>query len=195
MKYSLWDREWKSFFISWDEWVFNIKATSSWIDKNKLNLDWVEEIPYITRTDVNNWINFFIPKNQSEKYGMNHWNVITIWLDTQTVFYQPSKFYTWQNIQVLSWNVLNKRISLFIIALLKIQLKKFNWWWNGATLGRLSRTKILLPVDSYWNPDYKFMEDFIKEREKNKREKYRKYVENIINTLGENWDFRERAIK
>jgi hypothetical protein len=30
------------------------------------------------------------------------------------------------------------------------------------------------------------MEDFIKEREKNKREKYRKYVENIIQTLGEN---------
>lgn len=195
MKVNLWDRAWKPFFISWDEWVFTIKATSSWIDKNKLNLDWVEEIPYITRTDVNNWINFFIPKNQSEKYGINPWNVITIWLDTQTVFYQPSKFYTWQNIQVLSWKILNKWISLFIIALLKIQLKKFNWWWNGATLGRLSRTKILLPADHLWNPDYKFMEDFIKEREKSKREKYRKYVENKLKTLGKNWDFRERVIK
>jgi hypothetical protein len=30
------------------------------------------------------------------------------------------------------------------------------------------------------------MEDFIKEREKSKREKYRKYVENKLKTLGKN---------
>ena len=37
--------------------------------------------------------------NQSERYCMDNGNVITIGLDTQTVFYQPTSFYTGQNIQ------------------------------------------------------------------------------------------------
>ncbi len=90
-KYYLEDVEWRDFFIGGEEGIFGIKSTKSGIDKNKLN---VEEgtIPYITRSDGDNGINLFVTDEQNEKYKMDQGNVITIGLDTQTVFYQANPF-------------------------------------------------------------------------------------------------------
>ncbi len=163
-KYDLHSAEWGKFII-WQE--FNITATSSWIDKNKLNAKkW--EIPYITRTDANNGIDEYIWIQ--ERYQMNKWNVISIWLDTQTVFYQQADFYTGQNLQILTHKKLNKCTAQFLILLLKIQLRKFSWWSNGATLGRLKKTKLLLPKNKTWNPDWDFMEGYMREKEKRQLE-------------------------
>lgn len=126
--------------IEWIEFVFEnifeIYSTSSGIDKNKLN-DKKGVIPYVTRSDKNNGIDFFIG-SQDNKFKQNNGNVITIGLDTQTVFYQSHSFYTGQNIQILSNESLNYFTCQFLIPLIKIQMKKFNWGGNGATLTRLS---------------------------------------------------------
>lgn len=175
-------REWKEFFIGGKDGIFEIFSTSSSIDKNKLILG-EENIPYITRTDNNNGINLFIPKAQKDKYKIDKGNVITIGLDTQTVFYQPYKFYTGQNIQILKNDKLNRFNALFIIPIIKIQMRKFNWGGNGATLGRLSRTKIMLPVNKNDEPDWKFMEYYMIELEKRKRADYLKFVKNKLKHL------------
>ena len=47
---------------------------------------------------------------QKAIYQADEGNVITIGLDTQTVFYQENPFYTGQNIQILR----NKQIYCFI---------------------------------------------------------------------------------
>lgn len=74
--------------IQWEEFVFekifSIFSTNSGIDKNKLTSK-KGDIPYITRSDKNNAIDFFVG-NQSEKYKIDNGNVITIGLDTQIVF-------------------------------------------------------------------------------------------------------------
>ncbi len=160
-KYSLSNTLWKNFFI---EDIFEIKSTNSGIDKNKLNTT-KGNIPYITRSDINNGINLFITKNQNKKYKLDNANVITIGLDTQTVFFQNNNFFTGQNIQVLKTNKLNKEIALFIIPLIKEQIKKFSWGGNGATLSRLKRTKLMLPINKNNNPNWEFMENYIKFRE------------------------------
>lgn len=49
-------------------------------------------------------------------------NTITIGLDTQTVFYQPYKFYTGQNIQILKHQKINKETAMFIISMLKVNI-------------------------------------------------------------------------
>ena len=116
------------------------------------------KIPYITRSGLNNGINLFVNKNQKEKYKIDQGNVITIGLDTQTVFYQKSNFFTGQNIQILKNDNINEKNALFIIALLKKQLAKFSWGGNGATLARLNRSSIMLPVDDNETPDWDFME-------------------------------------
>ena len=181
---NLTEKNWKEFFISGKNGIFNITSTSSGIDKNKLNIDNVNQtIPYITRSEVDNGINLFISDKQDDKYKIDEGNVITIGLDTQTVFYQPYKFFTGQNIQVLKHPKLNRNIALFIIPLIKIQMQKFNWGGNGATLGRLSRTKIMLPVDIDNEPDWDFMETYIKKQYVEKKLEYQNYKNNVINGL------------
>lgn len=173
---SLSDVEWGEFFIGGNNGIFDISSTKSGIDKNKLNTD-LGNIPYITRSDLQNGINLFVTENQSSVYNKNQGNVITIGLDTQTVFYQKNSFFTGQNIQVLEKEKLNKDIAMFIIPLLKIQMKKFNWGGNGATLTRLKRTKILLPIDNLGNPNWQFMEDYIKQEQKEIAQKVISYYE------------------
>lgn len=164
--------------IRWSEFVFedifNITSTSSGIDKNKLNST-EGNIPYITRSDKNNAIDFFVGV-QEPKFKIDKGNVITIGLDTQTVFFQAHSFYTGQNIQVLSNDNLNYFISQFIIPLIKKQMEKFNWGGNGATLTRLKRSKILLPTNSEGKPDYAFMEQYIRQKESEKITIFQNYI-------------------
>lgn len=175
MDFNLSSIKWAVFVF---ENIFTIWSTNSGIDKNKLNNS-QGKIPYITRTDKNNAIDFFIGV-QDEKYKIDNGNVITIGLDTQTVFYQPYSFYTGQNIQILSNNNLNYYTSLFLIPLIKIQMEKFNWGGNGATLTRLKRSKIILPINSNNLPDYTFMEQFMQYKEKENLIKLTTYINRRI---------------
>ena len=175
-KLKLTDVEWGEFFIGGSNGLFDITSTKSGIDKNKLNID-VGLIPYITRTDMQNGINMFITDKQNNRYNIDEGNVITIGLDTQTVFYQPTAFYTGQNIQVLRNNNLNKYTAMFIIPSIKIQMQKFNWGGNGATLGRLNRTRLMLPIDFQGQPNWHFMEDYIKQEQKQQAQKIIDYYE------------------
>jgi hypothetical protein len=171
-------KKWLDFYLT-D--LFQITSTSSSIDKCKLkNIN--GKIPYITRTDKNNGYELFV-EQQNSKYKFDIGNVITIGLDTQTIFYQPAFFYTGQNIQILQSQHINKYTALFIIPIIKILMKKFNWGGNGATLTRLKRSRILLPVNSKGEPDYEFMEEYIKEREKKFKQQYKEYIKNITHQL------------
>ena len=157
--------------------IFAITATKSGIDRNKLTGE-TGNYPYITRTDCNNaWDSFVGPQ---PKYKMDLGNVISVGLDTQTAFYQPIPFYTGQNLQVFSNEHMNKYIAMFILPLLKIQLKKFNWGGNGATLGRLKRLQIMLPSTPNGEPDYAFMEEYMRHKEKMLLNKYKLYISDLL---------------
>lgn len=171
MNMNLKDREWGVFFL--DD-LFDIYSTSSSIDRNKLNAK-SGRFPYITRTDKNNGYDDFV-QTQAEKYRIDKANVITVGLDTQTVFYQPYPFYTGQNIQILSSEKLNKHIALYLVPLISIQMSKYNWGGNGATLSRLKRSKILLPITPQAKPDYPFMEAFMRQKEEEKKEAYKSFI-------------------
>jgi restriction endonuclease S subunit len=171
--------EWREFFIGGKEGLFNIRSTNSGIDKNKL-LENTGDIPYVTRSNLNNGIDMFVGEKQNNGFSIDKGNVITIGLDTQTVFYQPKNFFSGQNIQIAENEFLNKEIALFLVPLLKIQMRKFSWGSTGATLTRLNRTKILLPVDSSGNPDWELMENFIKQEQKAQTQKIVSYYKQRI---------------
>lgn len=158
-KLKLTDREWKEFVFG-D--VFDIQATSSGIDKKKL-FGGVGNVPYLTRTDNNNGIDGFVELQEAS--SLDEGNVITIGLDTQTVFYQESSFYTGQNIQVVKHKKLNKYNALFIIRAIRILVQKFSWGSYGATLTRLRRGKLFLPILSDGAPDWEFMSNYMKQVE------------------------------
>ena len=144
--------------------LFSINASSSGIDKSKLNGN-SGHIPYITRSNVDNAIADFIGKQNIVLGRMDEGNVITIGLDTQSVFYQPKAFYTGQNIQVIRHERLNKYNALYVVECIKKLVSKFSWGSYGATLSRLRRGKLYLPVDSSGEPNWDYMEQKSKEVE------------------------------
>lgn len=151
--------KWQAFVM--DE-IFDIRATKSSIDKKKLvNLEGA--IPYITRSDKNNGIDMFI--GEQPDYKKDEGNVLTIGLDTQTIFYQPMPFYTGQNIQVIRHSRMNRYNAAFLIVAIKILLQKFNWGGNGATLTRLKRSKVFLPINDQREIDWEFMEEYMCRKE------------------------------
>ena len=162
------EKTWRIFNLS-D--VFSICATSSGIDKNKLKLT-AGEFPYITRTDRNNGIQCYICEQPD--YKRDKGNCITVGLDTQTAFYQPTDFYTGQNIQILRHERLDNYVAKFILPCLKKTLSIFSWGGNGATLTRLRRSKIQLPVTDDGAPDFAYMEAYIKNLV---ADKYRRYLD------------------
>lgn len=171
------DREWKAFFIC-D--IFSLESTSSGIDGNKLSKG-QGDIPYLTRTDLNNGYKSFVGQ-QADKYKTDGGNCITIGLDTQTAFYQPHSFYTGQNVQVLKNEQLNRYNAKFFIPLLHNAMVSLNWGGNGATLGRLKKKKIVVPITDDGQPDYAFMEQYIREREDKLKQKYRDFVNAQLET-------------
>lgn len=180
------EKEWDAFFIGDEKGLFKITASLSGIDKNKLKLSEDAEnskIPYITRSNIDNGINLFIPLEQQKKYKLNNSNVITIGLDTQTVFYQPHLFFTGQNIQVLQHEQMSLEKALFLMPLLKTQMQKFNWGGNGATLGRLFRTKIMLPLTENNRPNWQFMEDYTQQLMQSKKQDYIAYCQRELAKL------------
>ena len=166
--------KWREFQLSS---VFSINSTSSSIDKIKL-IGGVGIYPYITRTDRNNGIDSFVCEQPN--YKRDAGCCITIGLDTQTAFYQPSEFYTGQNIQILRNDKLNAKNANFILPLLKNLLSIFNWGSSGATLTRLRRSKILLPLADDNTPDWDFMESYVCECEKAQISEYSLHVEKIL---------------
>lgn len=163
--------------IKWEKFIlsklYQITSTKSSIDRNKLT-GILGQRPYITRTDTDNGIDSFI--DEQPNFEKDEGNVITIGLDTQTVFYQPASFYTGQNIQILKNDKLNKYIALFMIPLIKKQMEKFNWGGNGATLGRLKKVTIMLPVTTTGSPHYVYMEEYMRQVEKKLLLRYKKYI-------------------
>ena len=161
------EKIWRPFPLSS---VFDIRATSSGIDKIRLTLC-DGEYPYITRTDRNNGVQTFICEQTN--YRVDDGNCITIGLDTQTAFYQPTNFYTGQNIQILTNDRLNFHVAQFMLPLLKKTLSIFSWGGNGATLTRLRRSKIQLPVTEDGAPDFEYMAAYAKNLV---AEQYRRYL-------------------
>lgn len=154
------NKTWKEFLFGE---YFSIESTNSGIDKSKL-IKGEGKIPYITRTDVDNGIDSFVCI-QTEKFKTDDANVITIGLDTQTVFYQPSPFYTGQNIQVIRHEKLNRYNALFLIVAIKKLVKKFSWGSYGATLSRLRKSKIYLPSTETGEIDFSYMTAYMQEKE------------------------------
>jgi hypothetical protein len=121
----------------------SMTASKAWYDKSKLSLSGVPAFPFVSRTRASNGVDSFCPRQEKEPEAGN---AVTIGLDTQTIGYQPGPFYTSQNIQVLRHERLNENNALVLASLIQKQMGKFSWGGNGATLGRLKKTHIMVPV-------------------------------------------------
>lgn len=127
----------------------SMRSSSAWYDKTKLRSG-QKMFPFVSRTKASNGADGFAARQEKTP---EPGNAVTIGLDTQTVAYQPVPFYTSQNIQVLRHPSLSQYNALMLVSCIREQMGKFSWGGNGATLGRLRATRIMVPVTADDNGD------------------------------------------
>ena len=145
--------KWKSFKI--DE-IFSIKGSKT---TSIIELEEYGEgvYPYVTTQASNNgtesFYNFFTEDE----------NVLTI--DSAVIgycSYQPEKFSASDHVEKLIPKFdMNKYIALFLVTILNLENYRYNYG-RKASQSRMKNTYIKLPVDNNNNPDYDFMENYIK---------------------------------
>lgn len=177
---SLDEKTWAQLSAFGDDSPLCIKTTDSSIDGVRLIDDDEKSVPYVTRSDSNNGLARFVsPKNY--EFGSDDGGCITVGLDTQTAFYQPHKFVTGQNIQIITGESLNEDVAQFMVPILRQQMTaKFNWGGNGATLGRMKRLTVMLPVTDSGELDYEYMAEYTRQKCETMLNKYLEYVEERI---------------
>lgn len=177
---SLDEKTWAQLSAFGDDSPLCIKTTDSSIDGVRLIDDDEKSVPYVTRSDSNNGLARFVsPKNY--EFGSDDGGCITVGLDTQTAFYQSHKFVTGQNIQIITGESLNEDVAQFMVPILRQQMTaKFNWGGNGATLGRMKRLTVMLPVTDSGELDYEYMAEYTRQKRETMLNKCFEYVEERI---------------
>lgn len=173
MSKSLKDIKWKKFSII--NIVENINIAKS-SDFGKLKKG---ATVFIGRQENNNGIQGFVNKNENECP-----DCITIGMvGKPTAFWQSWSFATSQNILVLRNCCFNKYNAKFICSILnKYVLTKYNYG-KPIKLSTFPKEKIMLPVNSRKEPDYKFMEEYIKERETRLKNQYKEHIKSLVDKL------------
>lgn len=118
-------------------------------------------IPYVTRTTLNNGVEFFVPQSIETDKKINNGNCITVGAEGFRAFYQKINFINGNKINVLRHEKLNKYNALFLCTLLNLEIQnKFNYG-RGVTKERLCQLSIKLPTEN-GQPNFEFMENYIK---------------------------------
>ena len=121
--------------------------------------------PYIVRTEQNNGIRGFIIESLE---FVNDANVFTLGQDTGTIFYQNTSFFTGDKIKVLKlkYYQLNRLIGMYFQTAVRKTLDTFSWGQSKFSTETLNDIIIQLPAQNNGQPDYEFMEVFMRAQEK-----------------------------
>lgn len=153
--------QWKEFrFGDLISDIYKAKA----INKDDLTVatDNINAIRYITRTGENNGCELLADIRDIDTKIIEKGNAITIGDTTATCFYQEEDFITGDHMVVIradSW--LNPYTALYIVAILTNEQYKYSYG-RAYLMDRIKDTIIKLPVDDKDNPDWLFMEKYIK---------------------------------
>ena len=177
--------------VRWGELYFSEIFDKIYIarstDLNKLSSG---ETVFIGRRSDNNGLQDFVDIEE-KKIVKN--NCITVsMVGEPRAFYQPYNFTCSQNILILrNDQYLNKNVALYLISLINNYLIDKGYGYGYPVgLKRILRNKLVIPLDINGNPNWKFMEDYIKQEIKTQSEKIVSYYENkfLDNNL-ENLDY------
>ncbi len=165
--------------IKWGE--FNLVDIFSVIKRGKRlkKADHKDGInPYISSTVFNNGVDGFVG-NESAVRVFNNCLTIANSGSVGSTFYQPYKFIASDHVTTLKNQKANKYIYLFLANMIGGYSAKysFNREINDT---RLKKEKILLPINEKGRPHWQFMEDYIKNLEYQKLQKYLTYCKEKI---------------
>lgn len=141
-----------------DEIYKSIPHVKSEIEFSKIKKEGY--IPFISRTEETNGCDCYVYNDNL--HGIEKGNAITIGDTTATIFYQKDEFITGDHIIVCRAKWINLYTALFVKTLLEKERYRYNYG-RAFKLDLVKNTLIKLPVNNVNNPDWKFMEDYIKQ--------------------------------
>ena len=138
--------------------IFDTIMIGKSIDLNKLDEG---DINYVGRTEENNGITAKVAKyNNQEPYEGNCITVPMVGNALKST-YQEEPFYVAQNILILRSKNLNKYNAMFFNTIIRMDEFRF-CYGRTLSLDRFKALTIKLPTTEDGQPDYQFMEDYIK---------------------------------
>jgi len=158
------EKKWGEFFI---EDVTYILSGRDIYGSERVN----GNTPYISATSNNNGIGHFIgndnPTRESGCLSVNRNGSVGY------SFYHPYEALFSNDCRKLRLKLPNKHIGIFISQQITRQKGKYGYGYKMGT-ARLKRQKIMLPINEKNEPDYDFMENYMKQLEYKKLTEYRK---------------------
>ena len=139
------------------------------------------QIPRITATENNNGIAFFTQNIENKNFRTLE-NFISVSF-LGAAFYQKNKVSLDMKIHALKLKdkELNSYIALFLIPVIKNFTFKYMYGYQLSTR-ILKMQKILLPINSQNQPDFEFMESFMKDLESKHLQKILSYYQYKLHT-------------
>lgn len=161
-------KKWKTFFLT-D--IFTQIQRGKRLTKAK-QIDGT--IPYVSSTSFNNGVDNFI----SNKKNVRRFSDCISIANSGSVgssFYQPYEFVASDHITHLKNDKMNKYIYLFIATMTNRFSEKYNFN-REINDNRISRETILLPINDKEEPDYEYMEQYIKNLMYKKYNQYKDFI-------------------
>ena len=182
MKMGLNNIQWGEFEIGSEFDVNNSKAY------HKSDLKEVKKngISYVSRTNLNNGIESIV-KREGVKINKN--NTVVFGAENATFFYQPNEYITGNKMYYVEKSDLNKYSGLFVQMMLNKSIVDCGFGYGkGLTGSRVKKRFVKLPITSKNEPDYAFMEQFMRQKEQEKIGKFKNYIAKRIEQVK---DFKE----
>ena len=141
----------------------------------------------ISAKNINNGLKGFFVSND-EKRGLYRGHCITLNNDGDggvgLAYYQPCDFLLDTHVYALyPKESISRYTMLYISRALSKQRVCFSHGYS-ISQDRLKTMKVMLPIDERGNPDYAFMEQYIKEREQQLIQQYKAFIGEIAQSGG-----------
>ncbi|WP_273214068.1 restriction endonuclease subunit S [Runella zeae] len=125
----------------------------------KNELDGTGDTPFVTSSDQNNgWTDYTTttPIHKGNTIGVNRNGSVA------EAFYQPLPFCSTEDVHIFTPKFkMSKYVALFLATLIKKEKYRYNYGRKWG-IARMKTSTIKLPVDKSGQPDWKFMEEYIK---------------------------------
>ena len=169
-KLKLTDVEWGEFKV---KDIFEVTNSKPY-HKNNLKIT-KKGIPYITRTSFNNGLEEIVENINVHK---NPKNTISLGAENADFFYQSVEYITGNKMYIIQNDNISKNVGIFLVQSFRNSIKDCGFGYGkGLTGTRFKERIVMLPMDFQGQPNWQFMEDYIKQEQKQQAQKIIDYYE------------------
>ena len=134
--------------------IFECKSTPSSVRDDLLD----GETPFVSRTAENNGVDGYV---EIDPEKITEGNCITIGGEGIYAFYQAEPFATGTNVNLLRNKHMNQYVGAFLTTVLNLVDYKYSYG-RARNIGRLKEESIRLPATPSGEPDWEWMESYIR---------------------------------